>query len=450
MAETPESSLGGTKRKRRIPPPVAFVLRIAVVVLVAVIVAAFGYRYYLLSQFEAKRDALLQESQRAHELLGNPTDWEAWVSARMPANHGGAEFVQLIEKYRVLHSGLSSAERNALCRWLDEKNLRSVRFPNPNSLMGDPAARAVAQRLLDESPELPHELEQLLRFDSLSPGPDLHYALWDFALSGFFELAFVAEVRVLTLYDMGLPEKAAEEALIYLQIAQRLNAPASSREASLQSCMEEESLRFLIELVAQGRLRESGLATLASLRPPDTEATIARLIEWDVASAAQGWAHWQRGTLTMGEEGMPYAGPVPFVPLWEQLACTYNFRYVLSGQMSWCESLTDQCKRRCERLADLRAGKRPVLTTDDYDEIGDAAGWATLRVLVWERLLAITGLRLGEDPAALMQRYPSVSIETRGNEWVLSPVQYSMEQSQLYDAMLLPPSHLNGRVRVKR
>lgn len=451
MAETPESSLGSKTRERRVPQPMVSVIRVGLVVVVVLLVATAGWHHYHDLQFEVRRDALLRESQRAHELLGNPEDWRAWVAARTPENHGGAEFVELIRKYEGVWTGLSSAEREALFRWDNGKLAQSVRLSRPNSLAADPGARIVAQKLMDQSSDLPRELELLLQYDTLSPGPDFSNTTWTVDQPRIFYVSFLALSRVEVLYDMGCPDQAAREALIYLQVAMRLNAPLNSYHAEQACRLEESALQFLIELAVQDHLDPSDLARLSQFRPADPDATIAWLIEWDVASAAQGWAHWKRGTITTGDECLPYTSPAGEGSFWERLTITGENRDWRVGRSGWCDKMAGEFVRSCKRIQDLRAGRSPELFTDDLDLIGYAAGWAKLRTLVWERLLAVTGLRLGEDPSEVMRRYPSVKIETREREWVLKPVEYTLELDRAYEAMMTaPPSHLNAYLRVKR
>ena len=202
-------------------------------------------------------------------------DWEAWYLARMPENWGGNEFAAWNTRLIEVHSRHTDLmDRRSALR--DELLQKSGSYDQqPEQL----------DAFMTDSESLVADARDLLRFECLTPLPDLSGDLPFFDVLQRVYVIYVLDARIWGHASRGDWGRAWDELLLWRELALRLTYPNAAIDNAMQDCYGRAALSNAVELLQLHTPEREVLEALATLnRQP--RAPLSRVAEGERAFSA--------------------------------------------------------------------------------------------------------------------------------------------------------------------
>jgi len=312
----------------------------------------------------------------------------------VPENHGGPEFEAAM---KVINE--SSPPPLTLVPEGDDFWINVYRATKEYVSLGDlirlrrtgpPAEHSqLLQHAVDQSRNWPNELRPLLAYDCLNELPDSSNDFPAVAVLPIRTFGSRMDSRLKSLLACGRHTELAEDALLQLELAQRLQHPWNFISAELAAEFELQALRWVTFCASQGFFTPEQAHTLVTRAWP-AGPTLIRLLEDDCAFHAHIWAVY---------------GAKPHREL--DSALSEDDRAYRTGWFSWASTRrgrrrsydhpqrvlaehTLKINQAIERLEAARRGESPALPEPELPIFATDSGvrWISLRPLWIKRLQA--------------------------------------------------------------
>lgn len=228
-------------------------------------------------QIDEARKELTPELDSLTARYADVHDWPAWYRARMPQNWGGIEFDAWSDRLNEVH-----ARHPDVSNW--SELIRDELFEIPERDEQVPSPEQLDALLADTDP-LIGEAQLLLRFECLTPLPDLSGGLPSYDVIGRLLPIHVLEARIWVHASRSDWDRAWHELLLWQELGLRLNAPHAAADHLTSVGHSRMSLALaadLLQLHTPQREVLEKLATLTRLPP----APLARIAEGERAFMA--------------------------------------------------------------------------------------------------------------------------------------------------------------------